>query len=114
MFTTVMALLALLACLILIRKDPQVVYGVAEKVSIALNFLVAFVVFPFGFMVSVLSEIVSEPSAMQQVLYLAPALTVLTIGASVFLRRKGYGKYSIPAQLVGPIVHSIPILLDLV
>ena len=114
MYTTALAMAALLACMILIRKEPEVVYGIVEKFSVALTLLILFLAFPFGFMISVLSEIVAEPSALQQVLYFAPAVTILGVAASVFLRRCGYGKYSLWVQLAGPVAHTIPILAELV
>ena len=103
-YTSVMAAVALLACLILIRSEKGIKRSKLEKLSVALNFLVAIVVFPFVFMVSVLSEIVADASAAQQLDYLAPALTIFSVGASVAMRRCGYGKHSLLLQLMGPAV----------
>lgn len=61
-------------------------------------YLIALLVFPFIFMLSVLSEIVADTSLWQQILYVTPALTVLGIALSVTLRRCGYRTGSLLAQ----------------
>ena len=65
-------------------------------------YLIALFVFPFIFMLSVLSEIVADTSLWQQILYVTPALTVLGIALSVTLRRCGYRTGSLLAQFTGP------------
>ena len=106
-FTAVIAIAALLACLILIKKDKETGYGKMDMVSAVLNFLIAIVAFPFIFLVSVLSEIVADTSVWQQILYLTPALTVLGIAASAVMRRCGYGKRGLFIQFMGPILFVI-------
>ena len=113
MYTSVIAVAALLVCLILIRKDQGLRYGKMDKLSIVLNFLIAIVAFPFIFMVSALSEIVADASFLQQVLYLTPALTVVGIAVSVVARRCGYGKRSLLVQFAGPAVFAGLLLMDL-
>ena len=110
-YTVVIAIAALLACMVLIKKDKEIVYRTMDKVSIVLNFLIAIVAFPFIFMVSVLSEIVADTSVWQQILYVTPALTVLGVAASVTLRRCGHGKHSLFIQFVGPILFAIALLI---
>ena len=111
MYTAAIAIAALLACMILIRKDKELVYSTADKLSIVLNFLIALLGFPFIFMLSALSEIVADTSAWQQILYLTPALTVLGIAASVALRRCGYGRGSLFILFLGPFVFAIDLLI---
>ena len=109
-YTAAIAIAALLACMILIKKDRENMYRKMDKISVALNFLIAIVAFPFIFMVSVLSEIVADTSAWQQILYIVPGLTVLGIAASVAMRRCGYGKHSLLVQLVGPMLFAVALL----
>jgi hypothetical protein len=109
-YTAAIAVAALLACMILVKKDREIVYRKMDKFSVALNFLIAIVAFPFIFMVSALSEIVADTSVWQQALYLTPALTVLGIAASVVLRRCGYGKGSLFIQFLGPILFAVTLL----
>lgn len=110
-YTSIIAIAALLACLILVKRDGEIVYGKMDKVSVVLNFLIAIVAFPFILMVSLLSEIVADTSVWQQALYLAPALTVFGIGASVTLRRLGYRYISFWSQFTGPVVFTWLILI---
>jgi hypothetical protein len=110
-YTAAIAIAALLACMILIKKDGAIVYSKLDKVSVVLNFLIAIVAFPFIFMVSALSEIVADTSLRQQVLYFTPALTVLGVAASVVLRRCGYGKGGLFAQFLGPVLFAVLLLI---
>ena len=112
MLTAAMAVAALLACMILIRKDPEVTYGLLDKVSIAVNVLVAIIAFPFILIASCLSEILSDVSLLQQILYLTPAITVLGIAASVTLRRMGQKRISFWLPFTGPVLFGLLILLD--
>ena len=112
MLTAAMAVAALLACMILIRKDPEVTYGWLDKVSIAVNVLVAIFAFPFILIASCLSEILSDVSLLQQILYLTPAITVLGIAASVTLRRMGQKRISFWLPFTGPVLFGLLILLD--
>ena len=110
-YTAAIAIAALLACMVLIKKDREIVYRKLDKVSTVLNFLIVIVAFPFIFMVSALSEIVADVSLWQQILYATPTLTVLGVAASVALRRCGYGKRSLFIQFAGPILFVIEILI---
>lgn len=110
-YTAIIAIAALLACLILVKKDGEIAYGKLDKASIVLNFLIALVAFPFIFMVSVLSEIVADASVWQQILYVTPALTVAGVAASVALRRCGYGKCGFFVQFLGPILFVLELLI---
>ena len=111
LYTAIIAVAALLACLILIKRDKEIVYGKLDKISIVLNFLVAILAFPFIFMVSVLSEILAYTSIWQQFLYVTPALTVLGISASVTLRRLGYKRIGFGSQFAGPVIFACLILI---
>ena len=96
------------------RVLDRSLYERAEELSrrfIVLNFLIAFVAFPLIFMVSVLSEIVSDTSVWQQLLYVMPALTVLGIAASVAVRRCGYGTCSLFIQFTGPILFAVSLVV---
>ena len=109
MLTTAIAVVVLLACLILIRRDREMPYGVLDKISIVLNFLILFFAFPFILVASMLSELVADASAWQQILYLAPALTASGVAASLTLRRCGYRKLGFFLQFVG-FLAFVPII----
>ena len=111
-YTAAMALAALLACMIFIRKDKSLTYTRMDKISAVLNFPVVIVAFPFILITAVLSELVSDPSFMQQILYLAPAMTVLGIALSVTLRRMGHKLISFWVQFAGPAVFTLVLLIE--
>lgn len=113
LFTTALAVLALGACVVLIRKDPEITFGLLDKVSIVLNLLAAFAVLPFIFIIACLSEILGDVSFWQQLLYLAPAVTALGIAASVTLRRMGRKTISFWIQFAGPALLGLVLLMDL-
>ena len=110
-YTAIIAIAALLACMLLIKKEKETIYRNMDKVSIVLNFLIAIVAFPFIFMVSALSEIVADTSIFQQILYFTPALTVLGIAVSVTLRRLGYRRLGFWSQFAGPVVFAFLMLI---
>ena len=111
--TSVIAVIALLAAVILIKKDPEVTYGLLDKCSIVVNFLMAILAFPVILVTSCLSEIVAGVNIFQQFLYLAPAFTALGIGLSVTLRRMGHKKLGFWIQFVGLAVYGIGFLSEL-
>ena len=111
-YTAAIAVLALLACMILIKKDKELTYGTLDKISILLNILVIVIGFPFILIVSSLSEILAEVSSIQQLLYFSPALTVIGIAASVTLRRMGHKNLGFLIQFAGPVVFALSILIE--
>lgn len=112
MLTAALAVVALLACVFAIKRRRRAAYSVMDKVSIVLNFLLAIVAFPFILVASALSEIVADASALQQLLYLAPALTALGIAESVTMRRMGHMYVSFFVQFAGPAVFGLVLLLQ--
>ena len=112
MLTSAIAVAALLACVGMIRKERKSAYGGINKISIILNFLVVFIGFPFILIASALSEIVADATALQQLFYLTPALTVVGVGASVALRRMGRKYMSFCIQFAGPLVFGLILLLE--
>ena len=111
-YTAAIAVLALLACMILIKKDKELTCGTLDKISILLNILVIVIGFPFILIVSSLSEILAEVSPIQQLLYFSPALTVIGIAASVTLRRMGHKNLGFLIQFAGPAVFALSILIE--
>lgn len=110
LYTSAIALAMLLACMILIRKEP--VYTLPDKVGIVLNYLVVFLAFPVIFLTAALSEILSHSSVWQQILYLSPALTILGVAMSVTLRRMGHRKTGFLSQFIGPAIFALVIMIE--
>ena len=109
--TAAIAILALLACLILIRKEKDLRYRMLDIISIVGNFLIIFLAFPFILIVSALSEIVADVTFLQQLLYISPALVVLSVAASVTMRRMDYKIGNFLIQFAGPAIFSLLILI---
>ncbi len=112
-YTSIIAILALISCMLLIKKEPEVTYRGWDKLSIVLNFLVTLIVLPFILLISCFSEIVADASFIQQIIYLSPAITALGVALSVTLRRMGRTSISVWIQFVGPVLFGIPFLIDL-
>ena len=105
-YTSAIAIAALLLNLTFVeRADTK-----QHRFGFIMNLLVIVFSFPVVMIVSTFSEILGETSALQQVLYLTPALTLTGISASLVLRRRGYGLSGFLIQFVGPAVFALAML----
>ena len=111
LYTSAIAIVSLVLCLIFVKKDRQQMGGTLNKIGIALELLVIAVAFPFMLILSTLSEILGDTSALQQLLYLTPAMTVTGVGASVVLRRRGYTLPGLLMLLIGPVLFALAVLI---
>ena len=110
--TLLIALLALIATIIFVRKEKELKYKAIDIVSIVLNFVIGFTLIPFVSILAVLIDIGGGgPELYYQVLYFIPAFSLLCITASVALRRKGYGVKSLIAELIGPAVFAVYLIV---
>ena len=108
----VVGLLTILACIIFIKRDKTVPYKVLDKVSIAFNCIICFVVLPFITVITTLLQIATSTSGLQYQIYQCiPALTALTVAASIALRRNGFTKTGFFLQFIGPVLFFVPIIL---
>ena len=106
------ALLALVAIIIFVKKEKEVQYKAIDIVSIVLNFIIGFILIPFVTILGVFIDIEGGgPELYYQVTYFIPAVVTLCIAASVALRRKGYGVKSLIAELIGPAVFAVYLLV---
>lgn len=113
MLTSAIAVAALLASMIAIKRDKELTYSALDKISVIFNFLVVIIAFPFILIASSLSELVSDASFLCQVLYLTAPMTIAGVAASVILRRLGENKrFSFLVQFAGPLVFILILLLD--
>lgn len=111
LYTSAIAIVSLVLCLIFVKKDRQQMGGALNKLGIALELLVIAVAFPFMLILSTLSEILGDTSALQQLLYLTPAMTVTGVGASMVLRRRGYALPGLLMLLIGPVLFALAVLI---
>ena len=111
--TILIAFLAVLACLIFVRKDPNVSYEALDIISIIANFVITFMAIPFITIVIFFFPLVMDTESLLYQIYLCvPALTTFTIAASIALRRKGFAKSGFFVQLVCPVLFFATIFVE--
>lgn len=110
--TLLIALLALIATIIFVRKEKELKYKAVDAISIVLNFIIGSVYLAFVTILALLIDIEGGgPEFYYQVLYFIPSFSLLCIAASVALRRKGYGVKSLIAELIGPAVFVVYLII---
>lgn len=106
------ALLALIAIIIFAKKDKEHKYKAIDFISIALNVIISLTVIPFVIILAFFIDIEGGgPELYYQLLYFIPSVMILSIAASVGLRKKGYRKSSLITQFIGPAVFIIYLLI---
>jgi len=110
--TLFIALLALFAIIIFVRKDKELKYKAVDIVSIVFNCIVCSVYLAFVSILALFIDIEGGgPELYYQIMYFIPAVSVLCIAASVALRRKGYSKSSLITQFIGPVIFALYLLI---
>lgn len=112
LYTSAIAITALVLSLIFVEKDPEQMGRKLNIIGVAMNLLIGVFAFPFILIVSTLSEILGETTVLQQLMYLAPALTVTCVSASVVLRRRGYTMPGFLIQFIGPVLFALVVLIE--
>lgn len=106
--TLIIALLALVAIIIFVKKDKELKYKAIDIVSLVLNFVIGFALIPYISIAAMLIDINGGgPDFYYQVFYFFPLIFVLCIAASIALRRKGYGVKALVTELIGPVVFAL-------
>lgn len=106
--TLIIALLALVAIIIFVKKDKELKYKAIDIVSLVLNFVIGFALIPYVSIAAMLIDINGGgPDFYYQVFYFFPLIFVLCIAASIALRRKGYGVKALVTELIGPVVFAL-------
>ena len=100
-FTVAVGLLALLACLILVKKEGGVAYAALDRVGVILSWVNVIVILPILYALALLIQLYqSGPDWIYAGYLCTPALVPFSLAASVSLRRKGFAKSGFGAQLV--------------
>lgn len=109
----IIAFLAWLATLIFVKKDKEYIRKPINIVTIVFNFIIGLVVLPFfTIFAGLLSALGDIGDFMNLVLYLLPALTILSITASIGLRRKLYAKSALIIQFIAPSVFAVILIIS--
>lgn len=107
------SLLTLLVCIIFVKKDQGLTFGVVDKIPIIFNFVIGLVAIPFITIVCLLAEIAGGIGDItSQIFYCVPAVTGFGLADSVCLRRKGYKKAGFAAQFAGIALFVLLIIVD--
>lgn len=106
------SLLALILTLIAVKKEKELEYKKIDIVTIALNFIIGFTLIPFVTILAFLVDVTGGgPGLDYQITYFMPTIMILCTSASIALRRKGYGTKSLIAELVGPALFAIYLIV---
>ena len=109
------AILAMIAMMIFVKRDKTVPMKSIDKISLILNIAVAVVCIPFVSVYGLFMDINgSEAAFSHQMGYLAPAFLVLALAASLGLRRRGYQKSGLIVQFAGPVYFGLHLLISVI
>ena len=111
--SVIIAFLAMIATLIFVKKDADYTRKPINTISTVFNFIIGFTAFPFCIVFAGLLNALGDiGNVMNLMTYLLPALTILSIAASIGLRRKSYGKNSLAVQFVSPAAFVAIIIIS--
>ena len=107
------AFLTVVACLIFVKKDPDVNYKALDTISVVANFLIALMAIPFLTIVIFFFPLTMDAeSLLYQIFLCIPALTAFTVAASIAFRRKGFTKSGFFVQLVCPALFFATVFVE--
>jgi hypothetical protein len=108
-------ILALVMCMILVKKDEDVTYRALDRVGIVFNFLTFFAVLPIISLAAFLIQAFpTGPSWIYQAYLCIPPIIPLSIAASLSLRRKGFRISGFFVQFLGLVIVMILAVLEYV
>lgn len=111
--SVIIAFLAMIATLIFVKKDADYTRKTINIISTVFNFIIGFTAFPFCIVFAGLLNALGDiGNVMNLITYLLPALTILSITASIGLRRKLYGKSALAVQFVSPAAFVAIIIIS--
>ena len=109
----VVSLLTVVACMIFVKRDKTVPYKALDKLSILANFAACFLAIPFfAICVALMLATMGGEDIVTQILLCTPAITALTVAASIALRRNGFTKTGFFIQFAGPVLFFVPAVLE--
>ena len=109
----VVGLLTVVACMIFVKRDKTVPYKALDKLSILANFAACFLAIPFFVIcIAFMLATMGGEDIVTQILLCTPAITALTVAASIALRRNGFTKTGFFIQFAGPVLFFAPVALE--
>ncbi len=105
--------LTIIACVIIVKKNADVIYKPLDELSVIANFIIGIVAISFITIVIFFLPLVMDSSSLMYQIYLCiPALMAFSIAASVALRRKGFTKSGFFVQFVFPVLFFAEIVVE--
>lgn len=105
--------LAVVACMIFVKRDKTLPLNALDKVSVLFNFLIALLVIPFMTVVVLLMQIyVSGDELIYKLDLCVPVISAFTLASSIVLRRRDYRKAGFFIQFAGPVLFVIFAILE--
>lgn len=102
-----------LACLIFVRKNTEYKYSKLDTVGIVFNFLIGIFAVPFITIFCFFFGIIeSSIEIVNQIVYNIPSISILCLGLSVVLRRKGFSKTGFFIQFTGVVLFALIFVFD--
>ena len=109
------SLLTLIAVMIFVKKEKELKYKAVDIISIIFNFIISLIIIPLLTILALLIDIEGGgPEFYYQAMYFIPTISLLSIGASIALRRKGSGKKSLLVGFIGPAVFALYLIVSVV
>ena len=111
--TMLVGLLALILCMILVKKSDGVVYSVLDKIGIVVNFVMAIGVLPLMTLIACLIQLYpTGPDWIYRLELCIPTIMLFTLASSVSLRRKGFRWSGFFIQFTGVILWVLLAVLE--
>ena len=105
--------LAIVACVVFVKKEEGFEPKVFDGFSVAANFVVGFAAIPMIVIIVALLPLTTDATSLIHQMYLCvPVLTAFTIAASVALRRKGFAKSALFVQFVFPVLFFTELVVE--
>ncbi len=112
---TLIGILAIVACIIFVRRDKEVPYKTIDILSIVMNVLIFFMALPFiVIVVAFIQLVINTDGIVYQIFLCIPPITTFSIAASVALRRMKCALSGLLVQFIGPMIFMFFLLLDIV
>lgn len=109
------AVLALVACVIFVKKDANAVQKPIDRISKIFNFIVGFAGIPFLTLAASMIDINGDAKdPVSQIIIFLPTITALALAAAISLRRKGFSVAGMVLQFVGPALLVVLMMVDFV
>ena len=110
---TLVGILTLILCMIFVKKDDGVEYGVLDKINIILNFALMLSALPIIYIGAVFVQAYpTGPDWLYQAYLCIPQIIPFSIAASLSLRRKGFRKSGFFIQFLAPALEVIIVVLE--